>query len=32
MGAWSEQVVPRFTRKALGAQRHHDIRAGSAPG
>lgn len=27
MGAWAEQVVPRFTRKALGAQRHHDIRA-----
>lgn len=27
MGAWSEQVVPRVTRRALGAQRHHDIRA-----
>lgn len=27
MGTWSEQVVPRLTRKALGARRHHEIRA-----
>lgn len=27
MGVWGEQVVPRFTRKALGAERHHEIRA-----
>lgn len=27
MGVWSEQVVPRVTRKALGAARHHEVRA-----
>lgn len=27
MGVWGEQVVPRFTRKALGAARHHEVRA-----
>ena len=27
MGVWGEQVVPRFTRMALGAERHHEVRA-----
>lgn len=27
MGVWVEQVVPRFSRKALGTERHHEIRA-----
>lgn len=27
MGVWSEQVVPRVTRVALGSARHHEVRA-----
>ena len=26
MGVWASQVVPRVTRLALGAERHHEIR------